>query len=117
MFLCPILTKYKVIMENNVITEIVSFEIEKSISMEAFKEIVNSLEIDFHMLQAGYIDSELVKGRKNAWTMIMHWASIDEVKSASKLLMASDLAKDFRQAVIPSTVTMNYLESINTWSR
>jgi hypothetical protein len=51
-------------MNKNVVTEIVSFDIDESIANETFKEIVDSVEIEFHMLQSGYIDSELVKGRK-----------------------------------------------------
>ncbi|MFO7655527.1 MAG: hypothetical protein R6W78_00505 [Bacteroidales bacterium] len=102
-------------MDKNVITEIVSFDIDESIANETFKEIVDLVEIEFHMLQSGYIDSELVKGRNNSWTMIMHWESLEEVKLASKLLMKSELAEKFRQAIIPSTVKMNYLEQINKW--
>jgi hypothetical protein len=117
MLLCPLLTKNKLIMNKNVVTEIVSFDIDESISNETFKEIVDSVETGFHMLQSGYIDSELVKGRKNSWTMIMHWESVEEVKLASKLLMKSDLTEQFRQAIIPSTVKMNYLMQIKKWSK
>ncbi|TVQ13911.1 MAG: hypothetical protein EA361_09055 [Bacteroidetes bacterium] len=104
-------------MEKKVVTEIVSFDIEASLPNEAFKEIVNLVEREFHMLQPGYIDSELLKGRNNAWTMIMHWESLEEVKLASKRLMQSEIAEKFRQAIIPSTVKMNYLEQIATWSK
>lgn len=104
-------------MDKKLVTEIVSFDIDSSISDESFKEIVNSVEIEFHKKQAGYIDSELVKGKNNSWTMIMHWESLKEVKFASKLLMKSDLTTSFRQAVIPSTVKMSYLEQIKKWSK
>ncbi|MDP3453099.1 MAG: hypothetical protein Q8R90_09100 [Bacteroidales bacterium] len=104
-------------MNKSIVTEIVSFEIDESISNEAFKEIVESVEIEFHMLQSGYIDSELVKGINNSWTMIMHWDSLEEVKLASKLLMKSEKSKLFRDAIIPSTVRMSYLKQIKTWSR
>ncbi len=100
-----------------VITEIVSFDIDNSLSQEAFIEIVDSLEMDFHMMQPGYIDSELVKARDDSWTMIMHWESLEEVKLASKLLMQSDSTFRFRQAVIPSTVRMNYLEQTKVWTK
>jgi len=103
-------------MDKNVITEIVSFDIDPSISDETLKAIVQTVETEFHMKQPGYIDSELVKGRDNAWTMIMHWASLQEVKNASKLLMKSDLTVSFRQAIIPSSVKMSYLEQIQHWS-
>jgi len=104
-------------MNKNIVTEIVSYDIDESITNETFKEIIDSMEKEFHMLQAGYIDSELVKGRNNSWAMIMHWESLEEVKLASKLLMKSDLTERFRQAIIPSTVKMNYLEQINKWSK
>lgn len=104
-------------MDKKLVTEIVSFDIDNAISDENFKEIVNSVEIEFHMKQAGYIDSELVKGKNNSWTMIMHWESLEEVKHASKLLMKSDLTTSFRQAIIPSTVKMSYLEQIKKWSK
>lgn len=102
-------------MGTKVITEIVSFEIDKSFSIEAFIEIVNSLETEFHMMQNGYIDSELLKGRGNSWTMIMHWESLEDVKLASKLLMKSDLTNEFRDAIIPSTVKMDFLEQEMKW--
>lgn len=104
-------------MDKKLVTEIVSFDIDNAISDEAFKEIVNSVEVKFHMKQPGYIDSELVKGKNNSWTMIMHWESLKEVKLASKLLMKSDLTTNFRQAVIPSTVKMSYLEQIKKWNK
>ena len=104
-------------MDKKLVTEIVSFDIDNAIFDEVFKEIVNSVEVEFHMQQAGYFDSELVKGKSNSWTMIMHWESLKEVKLASKLLMKSDLTTTFRQAIIPSTVKMSYLEQIKKWSK
>ncbi|MGM0532415.1 MAG: hypothetical protein ACQER7_13800, partial [Bacteroidota bacterium] len=82
--------------------EIVSFDIDNAISDETFKEIVNSVEIEFHMKQAGYIDSELVKGKNNSWTMIMHWESLEEVKHASKLLMKSEAFCLYHQLIFTS---------------
>jgi hypothetical protein len=104
-------------MNKKLVTEIVTFDIIESISSEKFKEIVDSLESEFHMFQSGYIDSELLKGRNNSWAMIMHWESMEEVKLASKLLMKSELTDRFRQAIIPSTVKINYLGQINKWSK
>jgi len=103
-------------MDKKVITEIVSFDTDPSISEETFKAIVRTVETEFHMKQPGYIDSELVKGRDNSWTMIMHWESLQEVKDASKMLMKNDLTTGFRQAIIPSSVKMGYLEQIQQWS-
>ena len=104
-------------MDKKVITEVVSFDITDSISVEAFREIVHALEIEFHMKQAGYIDSELAKGRNASWTMIMHWESLNEAKLASKELMGSPLTERFRNAVIPSSVKMGFSEQIQKWNK
>jgi len=98
-----------------IITEIVSFDIDNSISKEIFIDIVNDLEVEFHMIQPGYIDSELEKARINSWTMIIHWESLEDVKLASKLLMQSESTLRFRQAIVPSSVSMNYLEQVKVW--
>lgn len=116
MFILSLDNETQNIMDKKLITEIVSFEIVDSISEETFKEIVNSVELEFHKKQSGYIDSELVKGKDNLWTMIMHWELLKEVKLASKLLMKSDLTSEFREAIIPSTVKMSYLEQVKKWS-
>ncbi len=102
-------------MDTKMVTEIVSFEIDSSVSDEKFIKIVDIVEKDFHMKQPGYIDSELVKDRRNSWVMIMHWKSIQSVKDASKLLMKNKITEDFRQAIIPSSVKMNYLEQKKGW--
>jgi len=104
-------------MSTKVITEIVSFDIDESITNEVFKEIVDLLEINFHSQQSGYIDSELVKCKNNSWIMIMHWESLEEVKNASKMLMKSKISERFRQAIIPSTVKMNYFEQVKKWTK
>ncbi len=103
-------------MDKNIVTEIVSFEIHEAVSPENFIQIAHTLETAFHMHQPGYIDSELVKGPANSWTMIMHWASLHEVRTASKLMMKSPLTEKFRQAIIPATVKMGYLEQVGKWS-
>lgn len=103
-------------MDTKMITEIVSFDIDSSVVDQDFIEIVDTVEKEFHMKQDGYIDSELVKGKGSSWVMIMHWASIQEVKQASKLLMKSKLTESFREAIIPSTVKMSYLEQHKSWS-
>ena len=104
-------------MDKKIVTEIVSFDIDESITNEVFKEIVELVEFEFHMLQPGYIDSELVKCKNNSWIMIMHWESLEEVKNASKMLMKSDLSEKFRQAIIPTTVKMNYFEQVKRWCK
>ena len=104
-------------MDKKVITEIVSFEINKDVSNGQFVEIVNLAEKDFHMNQNGYIDSELVKGKENKWTIIMHWESLEEVKQASKLMMKDLKTEKFRKVIIPTSVKMTYYEQVQTWSK
>lgn len=99
------------------ITEIVTFQIVETVSDEQFEKIVKQVETEFHMKQPGYIDSELAKGRNNSWAMVMHWKSLDEVKLASRLLMKDPLTQSFRDAIIPSSVKMSYLEQIESWSK
>ena len=104
-------------MNRKVITEIVSFEIISNVSNSDFINIVRSVEEEFHIKQNGYIDSELVKGTKNCWTIIMHWESLEEVKQASKLMMKDPITENFRQVVIPTSVKMSYLEQCKTWKK
>jgi heme-degrading monooxygenase HmoA len=102
-------------MKRNVITEIVNFEIANDLSESDFINIVEIVEEQFHMKQSGYIDSELLKGKKNFWTIIMHWESLEQVKQASKLMMKDKTTENFRQAIIPTSVQMSYLEQVKIW--
>jgi len=102
-------------MKKNIVTEIVNFEIVTDLSDSDFINIVKIVEEKFHMKQSGYIDSELLKGRKSSWTILMHWESLEEVKQASKLLMKNAITDDFRKAIIPTSVKMSYLEQVETW--
>ena len=104
-------------MDRKVVTEIVEFEIAEHVSKDSFVDIVSSVENNFHMKQRGYIDSELVKGKDNSWTMIMHWESIDDARQAVKLMMQETSTEEFRQVVDPKTVRMSLLEQIKTWSK
>jgi len=104
-------------MDKKVITEVVSFETNKDCTIEQLMTIVNRVEKEFHMLQNGYIDSELVKGKENRWAMVMHWESLEEVRQASKLMMKDQKTVQFRQAIIPSSVTMTYYQQTQTWSK
>ena len=102
-------------MKKSIVTEIVNFEISPDLQEIEFIEIVNFLEESFHMRQSGYIDSELLKGKENNWTIIMHWKSIDEVKQASRLMMKDASTASFRSVIIPTSVKMSYLEQVDTW--
>lgn len=105
----------QVIMKRNIVTEIVNFEIVKDLSESDFMNIIEIVEEKFHMKQSGYIDSELLKGKKNCWTIIMHWESLEQVKQASKLMMKEKLTENFREAIIPTSVKMSFLEQVKIW--
>lgn len=104
-------------MEDSIITEIVKFDIQNSINNSDFVETVAYLENEFHKKQPGYIDSELVKEKEYSWVMVMHWATLDEVKTASRKLMKDPITKNFREALIPQTVKIQYLEQIRAWDK
>lgn len=104
-------------MNKKIVTEIVNFDITTNLSEIDFINIVKVVEEEFHMKQSGYIDSELLKGKNNCWTIIMHWESLDEVRQASKLMMKDPITEYFRQAVIPTSVKMSYLEQMQTWNK
>ncbi len=103
-------------MKTGIITEIVDFLIVEGVTDDCFKEIVNSLENNFHSKQKGFIDTELLKGREpNRWIMIQHWDSIEDVKASSNLMMKSECTEEFRKALIPSTVKMSITEQAGVW--
>lgn len=104
-------------MEKEIITEIVKFNIYDDIEREDFIETVNQLENEFHKKQPGYIDSELVNAKESEWVMVMHWATIEEVKNASRKLMKEAKTEKFRNALIPKTVKIQYLEQVKNWNK
>jgi hypothetical protein len=103
--------------KRKIVTEIVNFEITANLSENEFINIVKVVEEEFHMKQSGYIDSELLKGKNNCWTIIMHWESFDRVKQASKLMMKDPITENFRKVVIPTSVKMSFLEQMQTWNK
>lgn len=101
---------------NMMITEIVKFKIVDGLNSEEFIEIVSRLQEGFHKKQNGYINCELAKGSDGNWAMIMHWDSLPNLRSASKLLMKDDSAKEFRDALIPTSVNMTIMEKTREWN-
>ncbi|MGX9757288.1 antibiotic biosynthesis monooxygenase [Clostridioides difficile] len=99
-----------------IITEIVEFNVEEHLSKDAFVEIVNDLEINFHSVQSGFIDTELLYDEKNQkWIMIQHWDSIENLKSASSKMFKNTSTEKFRKALKPQTVKMNIMPQIKSW--
>lgn len=101
---------------DNIITEIVIFNVIENISKNQVISIVNKLEEEFHKKQPGYIDSELFQSKDNSWGMVMHWASLSELRQASKKIMKDSYTIQFREIVIPQTVKIQTPLQIKTWN-
>lgn len=98
------------------ITEIVSFKSTDQIPKEDFIKIADRLERNFHSLQPGFIDTELLLDEaSDEWIMIQHWASRENQKSASAAIFQSETATEFVRSVIPGTVKMRILPQLKTW--
>lgn len=99
-----------------IITEIVEFNVEEHLSKDEFVEIVNDLEINFHSVQLGFIDTELLYDEKNQkWIMIQHWDSIENLKSASSKMFKNTSNEKFRNVLKSQTVKMNIMAQIKSW--
>lgn len=99
-----------------IITEVVEFNVEEHLSKDAFVEIVNDLETNFHSNQSGFIDTELLYDEKNQkWIMIQHWDSVENLKSASSKMFKSESTEKFRNALKSHTVKMNIMPQIKSW--
>ena len=69
----------------SIATEIVSMKTSQEVTKDSFISIVDSLEKDYHSKQQGFIDTELLYNEENReWTMIQHWASMEELKDVYK---------------------------------
>lgn len=98
------------------ITEIVKLGTVKDVSREDFMEIVNDLEIKFHAIQPGYIDTELIIDEKSEeWTMIQHWDSIENLKNASGKMFKESSTEKFRSVLDPQKVKISIHSQIKTW--
>ncbi|SES99197.1 hypothetical protein SAMN05660297_01121 [Natronincola peptidivorans] len=104
-------------MKQKIATEIVEFKFNPNLSDEECIGIVDELEVNFHSKQKGFIDTELAKGKDGKWTMIQHWATMEDVKVVVKLMMQEPTTEAFRKAIDPTTVKMQLLEQIHTWSK
>lgn len=104
-------------MKQNIITEIVEFNVNLDVTDEEFVKIVGSLEENFHSQHRGFLDTELVKGKDRKWIMIQHWESMEEVKNVIKLMMKEPATEEFRKSIDPTSVKMMLLEKIKTWSK
>lgn len=101
---------------SNIFTEIVEFVLSENISQSEFIEIVNSLENEFHSKMKGFVDTELLKGKRdNEWIMIQHWDSFDDCKNAVQAMMKSECTEKFRSVIDAQSVKMTILERCGYW--
>lgn len=103
-------------MNNTITTEIAEFKTVDGITDEHFFDIVNSLEIKYHMKQKGYIDTELIKGKEDKkWLLIQHWRNKEEAKEASKNFVNSSDTLEFRNSLEPKSVSLYFTEQLGKW--
>lgn len=99
-----------------IITEIVEFSVEENLSKGEFMEIVNDLEMKFHSIQPGFIDTELLHDEKSQkWIMIQHWDSMEDLKNSSSKMFKESSTEKFRKALKSQTVKMNIIPQIKSW--
>ena len=84
----------------SIATEIVTMKTLQEVTKDSFISIVDSLEKDYHSKQQGFIDTELLYNEENReWTMIQHWASMEELKAASDKMFQDEGAAPFVKAL------------------
>ncbi|EQF23786.1 antibiotic biosynthesis monooxygenase family protein [Clostridioides difficile CD160] len=99
-----------------IITEIVEFSVEENLSKDEFIEIVNDLEMKFHSIQPGFIDTELLYDEKSQkWIMIQHWDSMEDLKNSSSKMFKDSSTEKFRKALKSQTVKMNIMPQLKSW--
>jgi hypothetical protein len=101
---------------HEIITEIATFKSTEDYSDDAFINIVNALENNFHVKQTGYIDTELIKGKEESqWMLIQHWRTMEAAKESSKAFVKSAATETFRNALDPRSVSLHFTKQIQTW--
>ncbi|NMS91500.1 hypothetical protein HGQ85_16385 [Clostridioides difficile] len=99
-----------------IITEIVEFSVEENLSKGEFIDIVNDLEMKFHSIQPGFIDTELLYDEKSQkWIMIQHWDSLEDLKNSSSKMFKESSTEKFRKALKSQTIKMNIMPQIKSW--
>lgn len=86
------------------------------IPISEFNRQIVDLELKFHSIQSGFIDTELLYDEKSQkWIMIQHWESIEDLKSASGKMFKDSSTEKFRKALKTQTVKMNIIPQIKSW--
>lgn len=100
----------------SIATEIVTMKTSQEVTKDSFISIVDSLEKNYHSKQQGFIDTELLYNEENReWTMVQHWASMEELKAASDKMFQDEGAAPFVKALDAASVKMSILPQIKIW--
>ncbi|ACZ08744.1 Uncharacterised protein [Sebaldella termitidis] len=101
-----------------IITEIVYLESKTEIVESDFTEIINRLEKNFHSVQEGFIDTELLHTLgTNCWIMIQHWNSLENMKKSSSGMFKNAATEEFRNSINPEKVQIKTYEQKGIWKK
>ena len=101
-----------------IITEIVNLESKTEIAESDFTEIINRLEKNFHSLQEGFINTELLHtAGTNCWIMIQHCDSLENMKKSSSNMFKNIATKEFRNSINPEKVQIKTYEQKGVWKK
>ncbi|MCL2065672.1 MAG: hypothetical protein FWG98_15060 [Candidatus Cloacimonetes bacterium] len=102
----------------NIMTEIVTFQTIENVTKEEFISIVDELEKNFHSLQLGFIDSELLfNDVDEEWIIIQHWDSMENMQLASKKMFDSPITETFINALNTKSVKMLRFHQLGVWTK
>ncbi|SCY46239.1 antibiotic biosynthesis monooxygenase family protein [Alkaliphilus peptidifermentans] len=104
-------------MNKEILTEIVEFKFKDNVPYEECIRIVDFLEKNFHSKQKGFIDTELAKGKDDKWIMIQHWTSMEDFNAVVQLMMKESSTEEFRKAIDPTSVKMQFFNQIQLWKK
>ncbi|HYE11527.1 MAG TPA: antibiotic biosynthesis monooxygenase [Patescibacteria group bacterium] len=100
------------------ITEIVTMKTLEGVTKFEFINIVDGLEKNFHSLQPGFIDTELLyNDESEEWCMIQHWTSKENLKEASKKIFTDPAAEAFVRSLDKHSVKMLIFPQLSTWNK
>lgn len=102
----------------NIMTEIVKMKTVEGVTPEDFMKTVNKLELEFHLKQEGYVDTELLFDEKeDVWIMVQHWETLEDLKNASGKMFKENCTEAFRNAIDPKNIEIRVYPQLQTWHR
>jgi len=102
----------------SIMTEIVTFQTIENVTKEEFISIVDGVEKNFHSLQLGFIDTELLYNDvAKEWIMIQHWDGKENMQSASKEMFDNPITETFINALNTKSVKILRFPQVGTWAK